>query len=119
MNNAWKLVVGMIVVFALFVSINIGLGIALGAFVFDVLSRPLRVNPRELYEKKRWDETIEIPMPHGSEDLPDVQRVASNYLGQVAAIGLTLVPFEFAPEKAIIRLRYKGSKPLGHSEQSI
>lgn len=119
MNNAWKLIVGMIVVSSLFVSINIGLGIALGAIVFHMLSRPLRVNPRELYEGKRWDETIEIPMPHGSEDLPDVQRVASNYLGQVAAIGLTLIPFELAPEKAIIRLRYKGSKALGHSEQSI
>jgi len=119
MNNAWKLIVGMIVVSSLFVSINIGLGIALGAIMFHMLSRPLRISPRELYEGKRWDETIEIPMPHGSEDLPDVQRVASNYLGQVAAIGLTLIPFELAPEKAIIRLRYKGSKALGHPEQSI
>jgi len=119
MNNAWKLIVGMIVVFGLFISINIGLGIALGAFVFDVLSRPLRINPRELYERKRWDETIEIPMPNGAKDLPDVQKVASNYLGRVAAIALTLAPFEFAPEKAIIRLRYRGGKPTEGSEQSV
>lgn len=111
MRNAWKLTIGMIVVFALFVSINIGLGIALGAVVFDLLTRPLRVNPRELHEGRKWDETIEIPMPNGCGDLPDVQKVASNYLGLVSAIALTLVPFELAPEKAIIKLRYKGSKP--------
>lgn len=119
MNNAWKVIIGMVVVFGLFVSINVGLGIALGAFLFDMVSRPLRVKPRELYEKKRWDETIEIPMPNGCEDLPDVQRVVSNYLGRVAAIGLTLIPFELAPEKAVIRLRYKGSKPPEGVEQLV
>lgn len=119
MNNAWKLIVGLIVLFGLFVSINVGIGIALGALVFDVLSRPLRVNARELHERKRWDETIEIPMPNGSEDLPDVQKVASNYLGRVSAIALTLAPFEFAPEKAIIRLRYKGSNPAQRLDQSV